>query len=489
MTALDGTNLRILQLQNNFIEFSNDALDFDRASPFQNLYKLERLDMRNNSIKHFLNDWNIVNLALEEIDLSYNQIRIMDFGIVMNFWVNEITVNLSHNQISTIRTHNAFANLNESKSTWILNENPLHCDCQIFKFANYSRHMTPDKPLKLITSQLKCTTPLKFAGFLPANVPLNELICPLDKENTTAKKHCPLGCNCFVRTVDSTAVFNCSNANLVQVPALPNIRDLGLKSYELYIEYNNITKLPLANVTGYHGIRKLFAKNNSIDHINWDHLPKDLITLDVSNNCLKNMSDSILQLAGGQHMQRVSFGGNPWICDCSASGLVKFIKLHPMKIQDINEMICTHGQQMKLLNPEELCPTNTVKMLALSIAALIGVLMFLLMVLYHVYQLEIAIWWIVRCNCSLFVTKKDFDEKEYDAFIVYQDDDAVAVENELIENLENKNGRLKLCLLNRDTLAGSYLFKEVRPFKMLVFPLHFLYKIGFFSLSLSCLPF
>lgn len=473
MTALDGTNLRVLQLQNNFIEFSNDALDFDKASPFQNLFKLERLNMRNNSIKHFLSDWNIINLALKEIDLSYNQVRMIDFGIVMNSWVNHITINLSHNQISTIRTSNAFVNLNESKSTWIFDDNPLNCDCQIVQFANYTRHTTPDKPLKLITNQLKCTTPLKFAGKSPANVSLNELICPLDIENGNTKKHCPQGCDCFVRTVDSIAVFNCSNANLVRIPALPNIRDLRLKSYELYIEFNNITKLPLANATGYHSVRKLFAKNNSIDHINWDNMPKELITLDVSNNCLKNMSESILALAGGHHMQNVSLGGNPWICNCDASGLVKFIKTHPTKIQDINEIICTDGQQMNVLNADGLCPTDKNTIIALSIATLMGILMAFLAIFYHVYQLEIAIWWIVRCKCSLFVNRKNVEEKKYDAFIVYQDDDAVAVENQLIEHLENKEGRLKLCLLNRDTLVGSYLFEEVRP----SFPFDFVYTI------------
>lgn len=464
MTALDGTNLQVLQLQNNFIEFSNDALDFDRASPFQNLFKLKRLNMRNNSIKHFLSDWNIVNFELNEIDLSYNQIQMIDFGIVINSWMNHITINLSHNQISTIRTSNAFVNLNESQSTWIFNHNPLNCDCQIVQFANYLRHPASDRPLKLITNQLKCATPLKFAGISPANVSLNELICPLDKENANSKKYCPQGCNCFVRTVDSTAIFNCSNAHLVQVPALPNIRDLRLKSYELYIEFNNITKLPLANATGYHGVQKLFAKNNSIDHINWDHLPKDLITLDVSNNCLKNISESILALASGHHMQNVSFGGNPWICDCDASGLVKFIKSHSAKIQDINEIICTHGQQMKMLNADDLCPTDKATIIALSIATLMGILMTFVAIFYHLYQLEIAIWWIVRCNCSLFVNKKDIEEKKYDAFIVYQDDDAVAIENKLIKRLENIDGQLTLCSLNRDTLAGSYLFEEVSPF-------------------------
>lgn len=464
MVAFDNTDLRVLQLANNFLDFSHiDPTNFERESPFQNLFKLEKLYLRNNSIKNFLNDWNIVNIALTELDLSYNQIQMIDFGIMLNIWMENITINLTQNAITTMSASKGFINFNESRSTWILNENPLNCDCLIVHFASYLRNkQTSIQSMNLITDNLKCSTPKHFTGISVAEVPLDGLICPLDKDDIKSHKKCPIGCNCYVRTVDSTAIFNCSNANLTKLPTLPNIRSLGLQSYEIHIENNNISALPLANETGYQSVNRIFAKNNSIAHLNANNLPNNLFVLDLSENQLKHLDGSVLtKLNHMQTLQNVSLSGTHWVCDCTAYEFMKFIKANPMRLIDANQIICNHDPNTNLLNAGNLCPIEHLTKIFLSIAVFMALIGLFGMLFYHKYELEIMVWMFAHCKFSWFFTKQTSDDsKEYDAFILYSINDEKFVEDELIPELKNGGKPLKLRSLS-DSLGGTFIPDEV----------------------------
>lgn len=485
MAALDDTDLRILQLQNNFIEFSNieeNGLDFETASPFQSLSKLEKLNLRNNSIEYFLNDWNVINVALIELDLSYNRIKMIDFGIILNIWIHNITIDLSHNQIQTLSGSKGFGNFNESRSTWILNENPLKCDCLIVHFANYLRSKSntstirtattttttwnQNDTIKLITDNLTCAEPLHFAGMSPLIVPLNGLICPLEKDNKTAPKKCPQGCKCFVRTFDGTAVFNCSNANLTKLPNLPNIRSLGLQSYELHIENNNISSLPLANITtGYQSVSRIFAKNNSIQHLDAANLPNNLITLDVSHNQLDRLTEAtLMKLSHMPTLQHVVLGENAWICDCGTYGFWKFLKAYPNRINDMNDITCKNDRNVILLEIGNLCPIEQLTIICLSILVLIALILLMLTVFYYKYRLEIMVWMYAHYEFLWFFNKKTtlHEPKKHDAFILYAMADEEFLEKNLIPELENGCKPLKLCLLMRETKAGEFIPDQVK---------------------------
>lgn len=472
MAAFDGNSLRVLHLQNNFLEFQNiedGSFDVEKVSPFHSLNKLEVLNMRNNSMKTFLNDWNIENVELRQLDLSYNRIEMMDFGNIFNIWMNAITINVTNNRITRLSmAKNLATNEYQSPVTWILNHNPLKCDCLIIHFASHLKNQmqnVQNYSTKFIANELNCLSPDRFKDQPLKNIPLGDLTCPLDKENATDKR-CPKRCSCYVRTVDNTAVFNCSNANLNEVPALPNIKRLGLQFYDLHIENNNISTLALANTVGYRNVNRIFAKNNSIKTILAEHLPSDLIALDLSENKFQRINASVLmKLHHMANLQNVSFSRNPWACDCAAYELLKFIELHFTKIDGIDEITCNNDKSMKLIRVNGLCPIEQTTILILcTLLAIILAIMLLLTTLYYKHRQEILVWTFAHHKFAWFFHNKPKldDRKKYDVFILYSMADEEFVMVNLIPKLESASNGLKVCTLMQELKAGDIIPDQVR---------------------------
>lgn len=470
MAAFDDTGIRVLHLQNNYLEFQNfeDTFwDFERASPFQQLDQLEVLNMRNNSMRIFLNDWHTSNIALKVLDVSYNQIKMIHFRNIFNDWTDTIRINLSNNQITTMSADREFhPNETTSQVVWILNHNPLNCDCLVVHFLRSLQTQSKNPQnlrTKFITNQLECAQPQRFAGHQPEYVPLAELTCPLDKENANEKR-CPDKCSCFVRTVDSTAVFNCSNANLTKPPTLPDIKSLGLQFYELHIENNNISALAMANSTGYEYVNRIFAKNNSMENILPEHLPNNLFELDLSANKLKRINPGVLvKLNQMQSLQNVSFGQNPWICDCATYELMNFIKIHFTKIVGINEITCDNDKSLTLINASSnLCPIEIKIIVIILIAAIVAIIL-LCSTLFYKNQEEIMVWLFAHQQFSwLFHKSSEMeDHKQYDAFILYSTADEKFVAENLVPQLENGPNSLKICLLMREIQGGDIIPEQV----------------------------
>lgn len=474
MAAFDDTDIRVLHLQNNYLAFKNieeiswDSWDMDGASPFQKLAQLRVLNMRNNSMHTFLNDWHTANIALHELDVSFNQIKMIHFRNIYNNWTNSIKIDLSHNQITTMSADKDFmSNATQSQVTWILNHNPLECDCLIVHFLRSLQQRQPvnsqHSHTKFITDQLACVSPMRFANQHPETVPLAELTCPLDKENAFEKR-CPDKCMCFVRTVDSTAIFNCSNANLTKIPTLPNIKSLGLQFYELHIENNNISALAPANSTGYENVNRIFAKNNSMEIILPEHLPNYLFELDLSANKLKRINPGVLVKLSQMHsLQNVSFGQNPWICDCATYELMNFIKIHFTKIVGINEITCDNDKSLTLINANSnLCPIEMTTVFILLIATIVAVFL-LATTLFYKYKLEILVWLFAHNQFAWLFNNasKGDDHKKYDAFILYSTSDEKFVAENLVPQLENGPKPLKICLLMRELKGGDFIPDQV----------------------------
>lgn len=480
MTALDGTGLQVLHLQNNFLDFRNieDDLEMDveKISPFQNLIKLQVLNMRNNSIKTFLHDWHTVNVALTELDLSHNQIEMINFGSIFNIWIDNIRINVSHNQITKMFTskHIAF-NPNQSNVIWILNHNPLRCDCVVIHFAMQLRKQInglQNATTIFITDELKCLEPERFVNQQLQNVPLAQLTCPLDKKNVSAKK-CPTKCECFVRTIDHTAIFNCSNAHLTKIPALPDIQSLGLQHYELHIENNNISTLSMANTTGYKSVNRIYAKNNTLEIILPEHLPNDLYDLDLSANKLKRINpDVLLKLSHMQNLQNVSFSWNPWICDCVAYQLMNFIQTHFTKIVGINEITCDNDKSQTLISQNGLCPIDITTIFMLLIAGIFALMLFTTIV-YYKNQQEIMVWIFAHHAFSWLFndkTKSNDTTKKYDVFVLCSMLDEDFVIGNVLPQLENGRNALKVCSNVREIKSGADVPKQVMLLKSIEFP-------------------
>lgn len=466
--TFEDSSLRVLHLHNNQLDF-NDTDDLSNApvhrtfnSPFQHLSHLQELNLRNNSITSFLKDWSFLNTQLKALDLSHNRIAMIDFGNTV--WSDRITINVSHNQITTMSAGSFAPIPNQPLTTWILNYNPLNCDCMLIHLANYlisgkSSH------LKLVTEQLVCAAPVALVNKRLEEIPLNQLICPLDHANAK-RKQCPSPCTCYVRTYDSTAVFNCSNAKLNKIPMLPDIKNLGLQHYELHIENNNITELPTANQTGFKSVNRIMASNNSLHYILPEQLPNNLFVLDLSANRLQRINANALhKLSHMQNLQTVSFGKNPWICECATKELVNFIETHPAKVDSIDNTTCDGEQLTKAMMAHGVCPVDTTIIL-IVVGATIVVIFLLSIALYYKNQQEIMVWMFAQRAFSCLFTNnfKSDDQKVYDAFILHAMADADFVFEQLVPPMECGPKPLKVCILERELKGGAIIPLEVSFF-------------------------
>lgn len=455
-------------MQNNHLSFLNEdedgtrSLDLQIGSPFQFLEDLQTLNLRNNEIITILSDWIIINNNLKELDLSYNNISSLTFE-GLQFFSEGATINLTHNAIRDLdfRDYRLILGQNVTKTaTVLINDNPLTCDCRMFHFIEYI-HLKGRQPILIEADQLKCASPDRMIGKSVTELQLIDIVCPLDPPNSSIK-HCPPQCECFVRPFDRVMAVNCSNSNLKFVPSIPDISNRGLAFTELYIENNNITELPDLSRGAYSYVNVIRAKNNSIRVIKRENLPPKLRLLDVSHNQINWLNDTVFaRLNKTSELKHIEMGHNPWICDCAAKGLFAFAKLNAAKIKDLKNVVCLGGQP--LVHVDDICSEDETIIVALSVVlALLGLFIGILAALYYKYQQEIKVWMYAHNWCSWFVTEEELDkDKKYDAFISYSHKDVDFVTEHMVPELENGTPSFKLCLHERDWVAGEFITESV----------------------------
>lgn len=315
--------------------------------------------------------------------------------------------------------------------------------------------------MKFVADRLTCASPLQLAGQSPFSGKISgkiaQFTCPLDDAHS---KWCPVGCDCYVRTDDRTVIFNCSDANLTAVPALPDKKLLdGIQVYELHIENNHITSLP-HHMTGYQDVNLLFARNNSIDIVRSYLLPSNLSVLDVSHNELKHLDLHVLQHLKEMHTL-ISLHANPWVCDCDAYDLQRFVEKNGHRIMFADDIMCANGKH--LMDDDNLCFWYNVYS-ALAIVAIICLIVVAVFLYLHTpYQLEILMYLegIRKRFLRPFAINKSSNLHEFDAFIVHSTQDIDFVRDHLMEALEHGERPLKLRLVSRDVKAGELLHSMV----------------------------
>lgn len=64
-------------------------------------------------------------------------------------------------------------------------------------------------------------------------------------------------------------------------------------------------------------------ENNSLESLQADQLPPNLMELYLANNKFRWLPDSILD--NQENLKNLSLSGNPWNCDCSALKFKKWL--------------------------------------------------------------------------------------------------------------------------------------------------------------------
>lgn len=467
---LNTQSLEDLNLENNRLSLSERFTSYieegispsNGASPFQAASKLTRLNLKNNSIMYIAQDWRLTLPNLQDLDLSYNEITMINEDDVQFLNKHDLRVNLTHNQLRLVNFIgiNVYGAPNAAINVDV-NDNPMECDCFLLAFVQYIRGENgqgKQKLLKMNVDNLHCSTPEPLSGQLVKSLHPMDLLCPYDQENSNPKR-CPQGCNCWVRSFDKMLMVNCSNGNLTQLPALPNIEG-QLAGTELYVENNNLTQLPLASLPGYGSVVKIYAAGNNLSMIEGSQLPQNISYFDVRRNNLKYFNESTINfLNESRALKTLYLSGNPWNCDCDAKPLFMFAQRKYDMIKDFSDMACVNFPTVKYISElsiTDICSDNELY-LAMGIAiSVMGLVIGAVAALYYKYNKEIKIWLYANNCCLCLVTEEELDkDKKYDAFISYSHKDEQFIADYLVPELENGNPSYKLCVHARDWLVGE----------------------------------
>ncbi|XP_067618878.1 protein toll [Eurosta solidaginis] len=485
----DTSNLRFLNLESNKIDLSeahaamleplqNQNSDFDANSPFQFLYQLQELNLRNNSIMYIFNDWKTQLLELQRLDLSYNNITIFHDQDLQFLSKHGVEVNLTHNLIHEIN----FNNIKIMDAPYAnrlvridLNNNPLHCDCLMLPFLQFVFGEYRDKfenKIELITSNLKCEGPLNLMDKHMHELSYMELVCPLD-DNASAEKRCPRACECWVRPHDLMLLIKCANGNMTRLPTLPH--EPLLKGIELFVENNNIDRLPLGSTAGYADVKRIHAAGNRLHQLDAKNLPMGLQYLDVRHNMLQRLNKSLLNFFNSSsEIEGLLLSYNAWICDCEAKPLLEFTQsaaiLRKLVERDFNQMRCAADtmkpqdvQYFKDISVADICPTEFGLIIALGVViALVGLIIGICVALFYKYNQEIKVFLYAHNWCLWFVTEEELDkDKKYDAFVSYSHKDEAFIADYLVPELEHGPIPFKLCIHVRDFIVGGCIPEQI----------------------------
>lgn len=181
------------------------------------------------------------------------------------------------------------------------------------------------------------------------------------------------------------------------------------------------------------------------------------------NNISKINHNTLEFLKNATNLTRLTLHGNQWQCDCDDKDFLHFIKKKFGSMPELLEVTCLdENRSMWEMSDNELCPSATKMIVAISVAiALVGLLLGVFG-LYYRYQAQIKVWLFAHQWCLWFVTEEELDkDKLYDAFVSYSHKDHDFVVNELVPKLESGPRPFKLCLHYRDWLLGEWIPAQI----------------------------
>ncbi|KAK4883574.1 hypothetical protein RN001_006893 [Aquatica leii] len=463
-------SLKEINLSYNYLDLTENETT---VSPFNNNLRLEKVDLSHNNIVYMSEDWSFSKINLKELDFSFNRITYLHFKhlVVVS---HKLVINLSNNNITTVDFSNAEVlaraqgNIDAYTSNGPnivihLDGNPIQCDCYIYDFVRYfDRSIDPMVPtlVSITADNLQCHSPHNFIGFPVKSLKPKMLTCRLDQLEPDAI--CPDHCACVIRPWSKSFIVNCENQNLTEVPNIVLPRGNMFSQTEVYLDGNKIRAGPVRNVA-YENVTKLSLSTNYLEELKW--LPPKIESLKIDNNNISFLGYETLEMLNTSFLSNVSFGNNPWKCDCLATNFSNYLVTNLAKKSiDANNIQCSKtGKLLVHLNVNELCPNHTAMTITVSVCiAIIGIAIAIFTVFYYRFELEIKVWLYAHNMLLWFVTEEEIDkDKLYDAFISYSHIDEDFVVNQLMPVLEQGPIPYKLCLHIRDWIAGEFIPKQI----------------------------
>ncbi|XP_072025773.1 uncharacterized protein [Amphiura filiformis] len=473
-------------LQN--IDLSDNHLAYIASQAFNNLPMLHYLNLKQNFLSHIQNSAFYKVEHLNSLDLSFNR-----FTYFQTLGVNHVANG---------------NNDDEAAVTVIMTQNPLQCDCLMYKLLFPTKdELFPDLVVESWPhSSLLANQRLKNYEQLLCSIPGNILvqsnypqcswslwglcvnIASLTHDDffCARNSYCPYPCQCYQQADTLANITLCDNKNLTRVP-----NDLPHDTTELHLEANHIYKLQPGGFTNMPNLLQLGLWSNGISNIPsgvFSGLNK-LSVLDKRNNTITSLQPGsfadlsnleILKLDdnklrtipegvfdGMPSLKTATLQHNPLQCNCSLLWLKAWLQeMSKNNSMDVSNINCTTPQNLTgavafFEDEDFMCPTRqrVATIIAVCLAVLLVVALSIIVTIR--FKLEIQVLLYSYFDFRHTLQKDEEEDKVYDVFISYSSDDYQYVVFELLKKLEDRVPPYKACIHQRDFLVGEAIANNI----------------------------
>ncbi|KAJ0169373.1 hypothetical protein K1T71_014960 [Dendrolimus kikuchii] len=389
-------------------------------------HTLEFLDLSYNLIDDTCERRIMVFPQLRSLNLTHNRMsRLPLENFLITGVVTVATVDLSYNNISTVFLNQVSFMEQKTPVKFILDHNPLNCDCHIYSFAklvtlyNYAQYFS--------LWNARCNAPVRFKGTRLTQVPLDEFECQVK---------CPSVCNCTDVPHKDIVKAVCSGVS-TEPSNITNKVSLKFTRKPKSLQNLSFGKVLKIDLSGLH--------LNEIDFVT---LPKTVKVLNLSDNNLNYLPKDVLN-------RNISFAlsNNPLFCDCWNQEHVTELQQNSANIMDYPTLRCKDDMLLSQVDVQRICDTRKFTVIGISLTVL-GVVFILTVVVIYRYSFELKVY-ISKYFPYLLPEEKYDASKKFDVFISYAHQDEDFVRDTLLPKLEGPPINVKTCIHSRDWIAGE----------------------------------
>lgn len=479
--------------QLSYLDLAHNQLE--SLHPLRKIHLLTGLDLSYNQISIMDQETFTLHPYLKWLDLSYNQLTHVPDGALINLIMLSY-LNISHNRLimfnfdqSPLSSRMLDIDLRYNQLSYppfsdtgyiaprqtrlTIAYNPFICDCNLSPFLrlmtginnsnstwfgywdNYEHDGHSMSQPYIDSNLLKCNEPSDMR-----DMPLNSL--DLTK-NCRLLRSCPVGCVCqLFREGSKRVVIDCSDkVNVTELPfEVPVVKDTPLV---LLLNRSGLKRLDHRPYLSY--LTELYAGYSKISYITSGAMEamENITVLSLHNNQLRSLP-AVTQNLSMPVVSNISLAGNPWTCGCHDLWMPRWLEDHAAAVYDGNDTRCRWtGEMVTDLNGTDLrCGIFNYLPLVMALTMLLGLVAVVTSLLIK-YRLEVLVFLYTRFNIRPFDMYQYKQNRSFlfDVFVSFSQHDCQWVADKLVDHLENRDKPYRLCIHLRDFHAGAPIAESI----------------------------
>ena len=466
--------METLDLSSNMIYFNDSSKPTLKA-----MKRLQILDLSNNSLElsHMPEEFRTIFTQLRVLNLQLNNIGpSLEVFPDLNFQSHELKVDLSHNNLQHLSYSLAHKHVTTNHARHVsdviinINNNPFKCDCRNVDLA---MHLRNKLAMSAVTSWFSFRPGVTCAnGQLLSSKPIDSMKCTFPSD--FIQQNCSDPCTCTIipyqseDNLESEMTVNCSEKGIPK--SLPHL-EKTTGQIVLDLSHNGLKNLEgVKEIRDYQNITKLVLSYNNLTEIRGQQLPPHLNALFFDHNKIESLNYADLRQSVSM-AQSIKLGGNPYDCSCKSRLLYRFVRRNSgSKVKDAEQVWLNCDDGKRFVNDinvySEFC-TET-KTLIYEVAVPVGIfivaiLLALVFILWNKDKVFAYIYSKPALRSLVYKHDESLDDKRYDVFISYANEDKEFVEQQMIPILEDDSSEYKYrCLFHvRDFVPGENIQDQI----------------------------